>query len=152
MAQTKIIQGRIIRILDSNSVIINLGRRDGVTGDSIFKILAEPESVIDPETKEELGKVKVVKAKLKASLVEEKFTIAVTKWRNTVFNFSVGPAIGNLLKTEDVDQGDLLVRREDIEPWMAQTKIPVQLGDLIETAVEIRDVSQLPSQAAALTS
>lgn len=142
------IRGRIIRILDKRTVIVNLGREDGIDKTSVFRILAEPESIIDPVTGEELGKVNVIKSKVGASEVYEKFTIATTRWVMTVyrtrFETSVAQMMGNLMETETeiVDEGELLVKPSDIQPWKAQSEIPVQVGDVVE--VRVQDETKKP--------
>jgi hypothetical protein len=149
---TKRIRGRIIRILDKRTVIINLGLEDHVDGTSVFSILGEPEEVVDPFSKEKLGKVSVVKAKVKAASVYPRFTIAATKWtaRHTTLLNSLGMAAGLGFRTEEIDEGELLVRETDVEPWKARSVIPVQVGDTVEVLVTIpesqasAEVEELP--------
>jgi hypothetical protein len=132
----KLIKGRVIRILDKRTVIINLGSRDGIRNDNFFSILGEPESVVDPASEEELGQVAVVKARLKADRVYEKFTIATTRWTEadtTIGNLS--NLLASLYKLRIVDQGDLLVDPAQVQPWKAQSEIPVQIGDIVEVWV-----------------
>ncbi len=59
---SKKIKGKIIRILDKRTVMINLGIQDGIKNTSIFHILGKPEPVIDPFTEIELGIVNVSKS------------------------------------------------------------------------------------------
>jgi hypothetical protein len=40
-----------------------------------------------------------------------------------------------LYDTEKVDQGDLNVKPEDLQPWKAWTVDPVKVGDIVETEV-----------------
>jgi hypothetical protein len=131
------VRGRIIRILDKRTVIINLGRRDHIADDSIFNILGQPELVKDPFTGEELGCVSVVKSKLKATQVYEGFTIASTKWA-TVRMEGLDLALRSFasgVRVEQVDEGELLVNAEDVEPWKAKSESPVRVGDYVEVEV-----------------
>jgi hypothetical protein len=141
------IHGKIIRILDKKTVIIDLGKNNGVTDGSVFSILGDPEPVLDPFTKEELGLVSVVKAKVKAAQVHDKFTIASTKWSSTQFKFAInlGTQLRELVDTEMVDQGDLLVNSEDVQPWKAKSETPVKIGDIVEveTPLTLRDAHSL---------
>lgn len=130
------IRGRIIRILDDRTVIINLGRQHGVKDRSIFSILAEPEPVIDPFTNEELGRVTVVKAKLAASQVYDKFTIATTSWIESTLPTALRQALG---MGKVLDEGELRVRPEDIQPWKAKSEIPVRVGDVVEVEVIVEE-------------
>jgi len=143
MSKTKTIKGKIIRILDRRTVIINLGARDGVDQSTVFRILAEPEKIIDPDTDEVLGSVNVVKSKLKAKTVNEKFTIASTNWvesRMNVGNLGVwNEALSGLTEYETVDHGKLNVDEDEIEPWKAKSEIPVRKGDVVEANVKVQE-------------
>ena len=88
--------------------------------------------MVDPFTNEELGRVLVVKAKLAASQVYDKFTIATTRWTEPAFSAAFRQAFG---MEKIVDEGELRVRKEDIQPWKAKSEIPVQVGDVVEVEV-----------------
>ena len=139
------IKGRIIRILDTRTVIINLGTDDGITNDSYFNILGDPEEIIDPFTKDVLGKVNVVKAKLKALQAYEKFTIASTSWISFSFKgtTSLNLGISNLFETEKIDEGELKVAESEIQPWKARSESPVRVGDIITVEVEREEQEKL---------
>lgn len=145
MSDHKTIKGKIVRILDKRTVIINLGTNDGIDDSTVFRILSEPESIIDPDTNEELGKVNVVKSKVKAKTVNEKFTIATTNWTRRTYSFPVGDIfdssniLGGSTKYEDVDHGELNVDDNEIEPWKAKTEIPVKKGDVVEADIKIEE-------------
>ena len=126
-------RGRIIRILDAETVMINLGRRDGVSRGSVFSVLSEPEVVVDPSTGEELGKVQLVKAKVRASGVYDRFTIAMTKWAVPKTNLDQRKALG--AENADVAQGETLVDPKQIQPWRAASETPIRLGDPVEVSV-----------------
>lgn len=137
------IQGQIIRIIDKTTVIVNLGKNHGITDSCIFSILGDPESIIDPFTKEELGLVTVVKAKVKAVQIHDKFTIASTRWTSTrsIIETSFKVQLGSLVNTEIVDQGELMVNQNDLQPWKAKSEIPVQVGDPVKVEVTTSPVS-----------
>ena len=141
---TKKIRGQIIRILDTRTVIINLGLRDGITHASIFSILSEPEPVVDPFSPdgEVLGRVAVVKARVKTSQVYEKFTIATTKWFSQKMAY-----LWTIPGTEkmEVDEGELLVEATGVEPWKAKSEIPVQVGDFVEVTIPLPPTPPPPS-------
>ena len=137
----KTIRGKIIRIVDRRTVIINLGRKDGIGHESIFNILSEPEPIIDPFTNELLGSVNIVKSKLKAGQVDDRFTIATTKWITSSLPSGI-LGLESLLKVTEVDEGELLVKPGDIQPWKARSEIPVQIGDTVEVRVTIPDTDE----------
>ena len=134
------IKGRIIRILDTKTLVINLGRENGIENNSFFYILGEPEPVSDPVTNEVLGTVNVTKAKVKASQVFDKFTIATSSWTNvsvTAYGSVLSDLMGGM-KTERVNE-DLTVATSDIKPWKAKSASPVKVGDEVEVSIEVSD-------------
>jgi hypothetical protein len=134
----KTIKGKIIRIIDTRTVIINLGTKDGITNDSYFNILGEPEEIIDPFTKDILGSVNIVKAKLKASQAYEKFTIATTSWisHSIKFRNPLSASLADIYETVEVDEGELRVDKSKIQPWKAKSELPVNIGDTITVEVD----------------
>jgi hypothetical protein len=134
----KTIKGKIIRIVDKSTVIINLGKEHGVKHYTIFSIMGEPEQIIDPDTNEVLGEVTIVKSRVKAKEVAEQFSIATTKWIATNFNiFSafISSIEKNVERTE-VDEGELHVDESEIKPWKAKSESPVKVGDIVHFDVE----------------
>jgi hypothetical protein len=140
----KTIQGKIIRIVDKQTAVINLGSDNGISHDSIFIIKGDTEEIIDPDTNEVLGSLKVVKSKLKSAQVHKKFTIATTKWTIVSPRFgTLGEVVGQLFENKVVDQGDLRVVAADIQPWLAQSEEPVRVGDIVEVTVDIPDDTKI---------
>ncbi|MEW5985169.1 MAG: hypothetical protein AB1791_00880 [Chloroflexota bacterium] len=129
----KKVRGRIIRVLDSTSVIINLGSEDGVQTNSIFNILGQPEAIKDPFSQETLGYVNVVKAKVGAASIDEKFTIATTERASYMGLINratlLSPFRGQL------EEDELLVEQEEVQPWKARSEAPVRVGDYVEVEV-----------------
>ena len=130
------IRGRIIRILDAETVMINLGKGDGVSRGSVFSVLSESEAVVDPTTRQELGRVQLVKAKVRAAGVYDRFTIAVTKWVVPKTNLDQRKIQG--AANSEVDQEEVLVDLRQIQPWRAVSEIPIRLGDAVEVVVAER--------------
>jgi len=137
----KTITGKIIRILDRKTVIVNLGSEHGITEHSIFSIMGEPEQIVDPETGENLGEVTVVKSRVKASEVAEKFTIATTKWKTARLSFldSFLSNINKNVETFEMDEGELNVDPAEINPWKAKSEAPVRVGDIVQVEVDIEE-------------
>jgi len=139
------IRGRIIRIVDSQTVLINLGRNDGITDESIFRIIGEVEDIFDPEDNERLGQISVVKGKVKASQVHDRFTVATSRWTTTSVSFrpfggTLGEAIASLYdwKTQAHEE-EFRVDPDSLEPWKAQEEEPVQVGDTVEVEITVDD-------------
>jgi hypothetical protein len=134
------ITGRVIRIVDNRTAIINLGSQDGINEDSIFHILGEPESIIDPFSEEDLGTLRIVKAKLKANQVYERFTVVTTQWQINTLGEQLFGNIFAPLKThapeERVTQGELRVNEAELQPWKATFEEAVRVGDYVEVEIE----------------
>ena len=70
-----VLNGRLIKILDSKRVIVDIGFKDGINKDMKFFIYEEGEDIIDPITGEFIDKLEIVKHRLKVSHIQEKFSI-----------------------------------------------------------------------------
>lgn len=143
------IKGKIIRIIDKKTVVINLGEEHGIDNSSVFYILGEPEEIIDPFNNDILGTVNVTKTRVKASQVFDKFTIATTSWKVTTYNpISI---YSSLFKsetiTQTVDEGELKVDPDDLQPWKARSETPVKVGDEVEVTVEIEEEQELQEES-----
>lgn len=74
------IEGKIVRILDHNNIVINKGRQDGVKEDMPFVIFVPcADEIIDPDTRESLGRLEIVKGYIEASHVQERITTCVAR-------------------------------------------------------------------------
>ena len=72
------IEGKIAKIIDENTVVINRGLEHDVEEDMRFVIYEPGEEIKDPDTGDSLGKFEYVKAKVKVVNVQEKFSTAKT--------------------------------------------------------------------------
>ncbi len=72
------IEGKIAKIIDEYTVVINRGHEHGVEEDMRFVIYEQGEEIKDPDTDESLGTFEYVKAKVRVTNVSEKFSTATT--------------------------------------------------------------------------
>lgn len=70
------IKGMVAAIKDEYTVVLNIGAKDKVEEGMKFIIYSEGEEIIDPKSKESLGKFENVKAKVKAINVAENYSTA----------------------------------------------------------------------------
>lgn len=71
----KIIEGKVAKILDEYSIVINVGRNNGVTRDMVFAVFTQSEDEIkDPDSSEVLGKLENIKDYVSAVHVQDKFS------------------------------------------------------------------------------
>jgi hypothetical protein len=80
------IDGKVAAILNDRELVINKGKNSGVKAGMIFGILEERE-IEDPDTKEELGSVEIVKIRVKVVDVKPKMSICRTY---ETYNFNLG--------------------------------------------------------------
>ena len=69
------IEGKIAKIVDEQTVIINRGSEAGVREGMKFAIFAAGDAVTDPDTGEALGTWEIVKGSLKVTHVQEKISV-----------------------------------------------------------------------------
>jgi hypothetical protein len=72
------IEGKVAKIVDPYTIVINKGSEDGVEEDMRFVIYEQGDEIIDPETRGSLGKFEYVKAKVKVTYIHEKYSVAET--------------------------------------------------------------------------
>lgn len=72
------IEGKVAEVIDIYTVVINRGNEHGVEEDMRFVIYELGEEIKDPDTDESLGKFEYVKAKVRVTNVNEKFSTATT--------------------------------------------------------------------------
>lgn len=138
MAKTGTIRGRIIRIVDEHTVLVNLGSKDGVSSGGIFRTVGKSEAIIDPVTDEKLGSVEIVKTKLKASKVYERFSVAVSRWAELTASLTAVENALSMFSTIDTTVGkNLRVDPEEIVGWAASDEQIIRVGDEVEVEVEI---------------
>ncbi len=127
---------KVLKVVDPYTVVINKGRNGGINQGDKFIIIGLGETIVDPETKEELEKLEIVKGKAEATHVQEKIstlkscgygkhpdTKEIVKERTRkgldLFSTFVQPETvtetitpGNtfLLKLEEVQVGDFVVQ------------------------------------------
>ena len=75
------IQTKVAKVLSPTSVILAAGSDDGVKEGMEFVIYDLSETILDPETGEDLGKIELVKGRVCALHVQDKLTWAQTKSR-----------------------------------------------------------------------
>lgn len=73
----QILRGKVIGFIEGNDykIISNIGVDKDVKVGMPFIIYYEGDKVIDPDTKEDLGKLEYIKAKVRVSQVSEKYCI-----------------------------------------------------------------------------
>ncbi len=72
------IEGKVARILDEYSIVINVGRNNGVVNGMVFAVFVQSnEEVKDPDSGEVLGKLENIKEHIFVAHVQDKFSTCV---------------------------------------------------------------------------
>ena len=72
------IEGKVARILDEYSIVINVGRNNGVVNGMVFAVFVQSnEEVKDPDSGEVLGKMENIKEHVFVAHVQDKFSTCV---------------------------------------------------------------------------
>ena len=72
------IEGKVARILDEYSIVINVGRDNGVVDGMVFVIFVQSDDEVkDPDSGEVLGKLENIKEHIFVAHVQDKFSTCV---------------------------------------------------------------------------
>ena len=122
--------GRIIRVFDETSILINLGNREGVKQGDRFVVIEKAGEVTDPDSGESLGELELVKAELSAADVQERMSILKTE---TVQDSHAGLPLSARMVQASVRSSTSGVRMAvtpgDLSGYPATT--PVRTGDTV---------------------
>ncbi len=78
------IEGKVAKILDEYSIVINVGRDNGVVNGMVFAVFVQSdEEVKDPDSGETLGKLENIKEHVFVAHVQDKFSTCVAGERDT---------------------------------------------------------------------
>lgn len=77
---------KVIKIIDDTTLIINAGSKNNIEVGDIIEIHGKSESIYDPETNEDLGKIDIIKDSLKITKVYEKMCVCETSYVSNYFS------------------------------------------------------------------
>ena len=121
-------QYKVIEILNSKELLINYGSENGANDGQQIRIIKKGEDVIDPDTKESLGTLDIIKGDLKIYRAYPKFSIC----RDITYKeTSVLDPIGARLKTQIPQYHDLNIENKDISGRWPVSTPPIKVGDSI---------------------
>lgn len=104
---------KVIKVIDSRTIVINAGLNQGISSNMHFIIYDVGEKLYDPDTKEELGSLEIVKGKAKvkhiqdnlttltSSLIEVKTRKKVRTHNNSAISRFIGDSRQELIYEED---------------------------------------------------
>jgi len=130
------IAAKVVDIIDNRTLAINAGSDKSVKLGMIFQILKDDgKEIIDPETNEVLGRVKLPKIKVKITHVDEKFSIAETYKYTEVNKGGVNTLAGIssiLSAPKYVRQYETFEIDEEYKQEIDKEKSIVEIGDIAE--------------------
>ena len=124
------IKGKILRITNEYTVVINVGKEEGVTVGTKFLIYANAGDLADPDTKKNLGVLEIPKGEVVVKLVQEKYSVAETEFESE--KTSIGQILSLSLITTRESHKLLPVETKDIKP-VPEEVFKVREGDLVRT-------------------
>jgi len=136
------ISGKVAEIIDNRTVALNVGSDSGVEVGMRFLILKPDKELIDPETGDSLGSVKIPKIKVQVTTVSKKYCLAETYEYsevnvggvNTLGSLSNILAAPNYIRKFETFEIDEKHKKE-----IKKEKSVVQVGDLADQIMENGD-------------
>jgi len=141
MNKTRVLRGKIARIVDRRTFIINLGSDEGVRAGTTFVIQGEPEEIRDPDTKQVLGTITAPKGELAVSKVMPHMCVANPKRTVGLSDWLSYQSWGVFEKEERIS-----VRESDIKPLGGG---PVKVGDVVIARISVEEAAPEPEEEAA---
>lgn len=114
-AMEKVRELRVAKVLDEFKVVLNAGEEDGVKAGMVFVIFAIGEKVIDPDSKDILGRLELVKGRVRIEHVQANMCIGHSsdtyerpRQLTGVLALQAGPELTETLprRLENVAEGD----------------------------------------------
>jgi len=134
MEEMKRIEGKVAKIIDEYTVVINRGHEHGVEEDMRFVIYEPGEEIKDPDTDESLGKFEYVKAKVEVVNVQEKFSTAETYETHTMTMPALQEAIVRV--TGQTMRNELPLDEETSARLPERKKTLVKIRDLVRQVLD----------------
>ena len=132
----EILRAKVIAILDSQRIVINAGLEQGVSPKDHFYIYEMGEEIADPETKQGLGRLEMVKAHLEAFVVQEKMSVLIPvpitgSAIQSVLSATLAQVRSSASPEPMRDRGQLNVRQDQIR-GIRQTS-SIVIGDMVRS-------------------
>lgn len=126
------IKGKVVKILDEYSVVVDVGSVNGVEEDMEFVIYEEGEPIEDPDTGEEIGNIEFPKARVKPYHIMENMTVMESS-ETEIETYDVGPSVNIPNFSDLTGKKKVRVKKElplDEVPESSEKDTEIQLGDL----------------------
>jgi len=128
--ETKLTAGKVAKIINEYTVVINKGSRDGVKDGQRFLIYDYSGEIFDPDTKESLGKLEVVRGTGKVTHLQEAMATVGSDMKT-----SPGRSVRRIKRPSLSLALSGLIGPEEIEETLPAAPVPfetVKVGDLVK--------------------
>lgn len=115
--------GKVVKVIDSSRVALNIGSRDGIKLGYRFILYELTEEIVDPETHEELGRLELVKGTGVIVNVQEKVSLLES---------DVMGKSSRVIRKPYLGLGITSTQEEIIDPKRAEPFEYPALGDLVK--------------------
>ncbi len=129
-----VIEGKIIRILSPEKVLLSVGEIDGVKLGMIFSIYEVGEEIIDPDTDISLGNIEYKKADVLIDNTMEKMSIAKSLSRRRLSSSFISSyaALGASFSVMNpLEALPLPIQEKDINPISSPSDPYIRVGDYV---------------------
>ena len=129
-----VIEGKVAKIIDVYTVVINRGRANGVEDGMRFIIYEQGGEITDPDTGELLGRFENIKRKIKVVNVSEKISTAMSDETYQVAT----PSALNLysLNSSRSEIKELPLNQETRDGLIEHKKVGIKNGDLVRQILD----------------
>ena len=107
----KLTGGKVVKIINEYTIVINKGDRDGVKNGQRFLIYDYAEEIIDPDTKDSLGMLEIVRGTGKVTHLQEAIATISSDMKTSpgrsirrINRTSIGGVWGRMLGPEEVEE------------------------------------------------
>ena len=127
--------GKVIRIFDESTLLINIGSKEGLRVGERVLIVEKGDEITDPDTGESLGVLEMVKAELVAADVQERISILKTALlRQEDANLPLSARMVRDSVRHEGAQGTMSVAPGEISGLPSPS--PIRVGDTVRRAEE----------------
>lgn len=125
------IRGKIAKIVDESTFLINIGLKEGVQNGMRFVVFDEGEEVTDPDTGEVLGIWEIVKGELVVANVQERLSMVQTPVKKVETPSTLSAMMVEASKGKAEEREHLSVDRTQISGRPAPK--PISVGDSVRS-------------------
>lgn len=126
---------KIAKVIDGYTLVLNKGEKDGIKVGQRFLIYSIGDEIIDPDTKESLGNLEIVKGTGRVTHLQEKVATIASDMKSspsrTVRRFKDNDPLG--IRSIQRVLGSFSTATEEIEEHLPAAKIPFEdpsVGDI----------------------